>query len=292
MSSSILVGVDGSEASLVALDWATEEAALRGSRLRLVSSAWVPALEQMFVHDVESWNGHTQRVLYEAEERVQQTDPDVRVETSVGYREPAAATLVHAGREADLIVVGLRGRGGFPGMKIGSVAYAVAAHATTPVVVVGPEARPVITTPQIVVGVDDSDLGRAALRAAFTEARLRSALLRAIYAVRVPPDILAVVTLGGYDLESMRADRERLTRDTLKEFRDEFPDVQVETEVQWDDATHALSHASASAQLVVVGARGRHGFPLLALGSVAHGVLHHAASPAMIVHVPDSHGEQ
>ncbi|ASU84244.1 universal stress protein [Nocardiopsis gilva YIM 90087] len=292
MASSVLVGVDGSQESLIALDWATEEAALRGSQLRLLCSSWVPALEPVFIRDAESWNGHTQRVLDEAAERVRQTNPDVRVESTIGYDEPAAATLIHVGREADLIVVGLRGRGGFPGMKIGSVAYQVAAHATTPVVVVGPEARPVTKTPQIVVGVDDSDHGQAALRAAFTEARLRSARLRAVYAVRVPPDILAVATLGGYDLESMRADRERLTHDTLKVVRDEFPDVQVETDIQWDDATHALSRASTSAHLVVVGARGRHGFPLLALGSVAHGILHHAVSPVMVVHVPASDGER
>ncbi|MBB6171929.1 nucleotide-binding universal stress UspA family protein [Nocardiopsis mwathae] len=285
MASSILVGVDGSEESLIALDWAAEEAALRGSGLRLLYSAWVPALEPIFLPGSGPWDDHAQRVLQAAEERVRLTDPGVHVESSIGYHEPAAATLIHASHEASLIVVGLRGRGGFPGMKIGSVAYEVAAHATVPVVVVGPEPLAVTTVPKIVVGVDDSDHGRAALRAAFVEARLRSARVEAIHSVRVPPAIMSVAMLGGYDLESMRGERERLTHDALKPYRNEFPDVEVETRVEWDDATHALSRASAGAHLVVVGARGRHGFPFLALGSVAHGILHHAASPVMIVHI-------
>ncbi len=131
----IVVGVDGSENSRQALRWAVEEARLRHARVRVVHAWW---LYPMLAADTE-----TPHLIEDAGEAVQTfvTDTlgkehDVEVETVAVQGEQASAALVDAAKEAELLVVGSRGVGGFSGLLLGSVSQQCAQHAPCPVAIV------------------------------------------------------------------------------------------------------------------------------------------------------------
>jgi nucleotide-binding universal stress UspA family protein len=138
----IVVGVDGSEHSRRALEWAVREAGLRGAALTVLA-----------VHEVASnhWTGHPE--LYPADqpaaEAVRRAAEDAvqKAVSQVGGPGPASVTvravsglaaqeLVAASADADLVVVGSRGGGGFAQLMLGSVSHQVVSHATSPVVVI------------------------------------------------------------------------------------------------------------------------------------------------------------
>ncbi len=136
----IVVGVDGSPQAMEALRWAIAEAQLRGAALQVVHAWQFPApgigpfagpydgeLIQALRRDAEEL---VERALGEA------GVPDgVRVEQTV-VEGAAAPTLVEAADDADLLVVGSRGHGGFSGLLLGSVSQQCAQHARCPVVIV------------------------------------------------------------------------------------------------------------------------------------------------------------
>ena len=136
----IAVGVDGSDESVEACAWALGEARLRGVPLRVVH-AWqylpvvaepLAALPPMPVDELVA-SAH--KVAEQVVERA--TDgaaPGVDVEYRI-VEGPAAAAVIDAARDAGLLVVGSRGRGGFAGLLLGSVSQQVVHHAPCPVVV-------------------------------------------------------------------------------------------------------------------------------------------------------------
>lgn len=137
----IVVGVDGSEASGVALEFAVEEAARRKGKLRVVSTWEFPAIPQpeMAVAPgvVEAYREQAEITVAEAVERAKELAPDVPSEGAVfgGY---AGDVLVDEGRGAAVLVLGRRGRGGLAGLLMGSVSRHVADRAPCPVVIVPP----------------------------------------------------------------------------------------------------------------------------------------------------------
>jgi nucleotide-binding universal stress UspA family protein len=137
----IVVGVDSSKTSLKALRWALAEAELRGTSLQLVHAFPRPELVGMTMvvtlpSDDELREASAQ-VLSEALEAVGGAG-DVPVTTHVGAGGPASV-LVETAHDADLLVIGSRGLGGFRGMLLGSVTQQVIAHAPCPVVVITPD---------------------------------------------------------------------------------------------------------------------------------------------------------
>jgi nucleotide-binding universal stress UspA family protein len=140
----IVVGVDGSPGSLVALQWAAREARLRGAALRVVM-AWQMPTTYGSANVVGLGTDpamDAQAVLSEAAENETsrlgaEVDPDLDVQMSweVVQGHPAKA-LIDAAASADLLVVGSRGHGGFVGALLGSVSQHVVTHASCPVVVI------------------------------------------------------------------------------------------------------------------------------------------------------------
>jgi nucleotide-binding universal stress UspA family protein len=133
----IVVGIDGSPASLEALRWAMRQATLTGSRLEVVvtwewpqSYGWAPPYPSDY-----SPSADARKTLEEAVVEVGAAFPDVRTDLTVVEGHPAPA-LVEASKGADLLVVGSRGHGEFAGMLIGSVSEHCTAIAKCPVVVV------------------------------------------------------------------------------------------------------------------------------------------------------------
>ena len=135
----IVVGVDGSENSKCALRWALEEARLRGTGLEIVH-AWNPTYATPFpltpvAYDPDIYEKAAHEVLAEMLESVDTSGLSGPVETKL-VESNAATALLSAGRDAELLVVGARGTGGFLGLVLGSVAQQVTSHAPCPVVVV------------------------------------------------------------------------------------------------------------------------------------------------------------
>jgi nucleotide-binding universal stress UspA family protein len=138
----IIVGVDGSPSSEGALDWALEEAALRGARVVALAVSPLPwSLGYDPVAKVDRDEvAAGRRAEVEAAVAASRTrvgaSPDLEVEAHVQLDERPAFVLITAAAEADLLVVGSRGRGGFRGLLLGSVSTACVHHAPCPVVVV------------------------------------------------------------------------------------------------------------------------------------------------------------
>jgi nucleotide-binding universal stress UspA family protein len=137
----IVVGVDSSQTSLKALRWALEEARLRGAELELVHAFPRPELVGMTMvvtlPSDEELREASEQVLAEALAAVGGAD-GLAVTQRVGAGGPASV-LVEAAKDAELLVIGSRGLGGFRGMLLGSVTQQVIAHAPCPVVVITPD---------------------------------------------------------------------------------------------------------------------------------------------------------
>lgn len=136
----VVVGVDGSTLSRAAVDFAAEEAALRDTRLHTVHAYTHPASAgpgdmQPLVYEESELRGEEDRVLADSLTGLAERRPDVPVTRAVVHARPAAA-LVDASREAQLLVVGRRGRGELTGLLLGSVSQAVLHRADCPVAVV------------------------------------------------------------------------------------------------------------------------------------------------------------
>jgi nucleotide-binding universal stress UspA family protein len=142
----IVVGVDGSDSSRAALAWALAEAKLRGSTLRAVHAWMIPALGTgeapwaMMPPDsyVEVSADEIEKATHDALDRELAEvgpDPGLAVERFV-QEGPAADVIVDASKDAELVVVGTRGRGAIKTLLLGSTSQHVIQHATCPVVVV------------------------------------------------------------------------------------------------------------------------------------------------------------
>jgi nucleotide-binding universal stress UspA family protein len=260
----VAVGVDGSERSLAAVRLAAVEAALRQRPLRLV---------------------HAGDQSTEIEESALDEAAKAAPEVSAGAESiegGAAAVLIDEARRAELVVVGDGGRGGFAGLPIGSVADQVAARAEAPVLVARGEGRP---GGPVVVGVDGSPTSDAAVRFAFAEAQLRGTELLAVHAWHFPTTDEAGDTALPlvYDAGQVEGEADGLLANAIAGPAEQHPTVRVSRALDQTRPAKAVVAASAGAQLVVVGARGRGGFTGLLLGSVSHAVLHHAHSPVAVV---------
>lgn len=132
----IVVGVDGSASSHQALRWAARQARLTGAKLHAVG-IWDYPTGVLVLEDVD-WFGITAKTLDEALAASLEPEEADRVQRSV-LRGYPARVLLDAAAEADLLVVGSRGRGGMVGLLLGSVSQHVVTHAHCPVVVVRAE---------------------------------------------------------------------------------------------------------------------------------------------------------
>ncbi|MCK2215910.1 universal stress protein [Actinomadura sp. ATCC 31491] len=142
----IVLGYDGSDFAMQAMDWALDEAELRKLPL-VLTHAW----QWPYGEAEEEAKAHLRKaaehVLWHGAECARSTSSGVRVETDL-YEGPPARRLTELSAGAELIVVGTRGLSGLPKAVVGSVAGYVAAHAECPVVVVrGPGPLPAAAEP-------------------------------------------------------------------------------------------------------------------------------------------------
>ncbi|HYO39481.1 MAG TPA: universal stress protein [Nocardioidaceae bacterium] len=138
----IIAGVDGSESSRVALQWAYDEAAHHGASLTVVMTWHPPTLPQSPPYGALTEKDYESQPKLEAlgvldglVSQLEKRTPEVDLRTSIEEGSPAKV-LIERSKGADLMVVGSRGHGGFTGMLLGSVSQHLVAHADCPVVVV------------------------------------------------------------------------------------------------------------------------------------------------------------
>ncbi|MFJ8114317.1 universal stress protein [Streptomyces sp. NPDC096132] len=286
MARPVVVGVDGSEPSLRAVDWAVDEAALRGVPLRVVyASLWERYEGESLADDLgkPSEQVMAEDIVRTAAQRARLRQGDLNISTDVLPEEPEYA-LVHEGHTACALVLGTRGRSGLMEMLLGSVSLTVAAHADCPVIVLGDGRDNRVSAGhhgRVVVGVGDKSADSAALRFAAEEARLRRATLDAVRAWRCPAhESTDHPLLAG---EPARLHEQHAAEVLEKAVRHVPTDVEVRPRTVEGPARTVLLAASHEADLLVVGARRNPGHLGLQLGRVAHGVLHHAACAVAVV---------
>jgi len=135
----IIVGVDGSEHSQLALDWALREASLRHCTLTVISvhpalaSYWGAVTYPDGSMDMDQAQQEVRVLIDKAVSRMDGPPPPVIVRVTPGS---PATELISAARDADLLVVGCRGSGGFARLMLGSVSSQVTRHARCPVVII------------------------------------------------------------------------------------------------------------------------------------------------------------
>ncbi|WP_199807019.1 MULTISPECIES: universal stress protein [unclassified Streptomyces] len=284
----VIVGVDGSASSLAAAEVAAREARSRGAGLRVVHAIVPPTalVSSGASHPGPPEGDQRNRadvLVAEAVERARAAAPDVDVRHVVVAAEPLTV-LEAQSRNADLMVVGSRGRGGFVGLLVGSNAVHLAAHGSCPVLVVR---EPPHSDGPVVLGVDGSPAGRRAVDFAFAEAAVRDAPLVALHCWTAwsgtMPASQEAATPYANPSEALAEEAERVLSKALAGPQERHPGVTVRPRVVHGGTRETLIEASRSAQLVVVGTRGRGGFAGLLLGSVSQAVLHHAHCPVAVV---------
>ncbi|HXP21988.1 MAG TPA: universal stress protein [Streptosporangiaceae bacterium] len=280
--SGIVVGADGSEESLRAVDWAADEAHLQGASLRIVSVAELWQFEEPLEHLTDPAKAVVYTQLTNAEqaakdaaeaaaERAAERVPGLTIEPLWPSGSPAQELIASAASSL-MLVVGCRGAGGFAGLALGSKSRHLATHAQVPVVVVREEVMP--SRAEIVVGVHTPRQARAALTFGFREAQLRGGSLRVVEAV-TPGRMAAMADVDG---DVLRATKEVLYAH-LERWRREYG-VETTVDIVRAHPGSILAADSARAGLVVLG---RHGGHSGALGAVIHAVLAHAHGPVAVV---------
>ncbi|MGW1508122.1 universal stress protein [Streptomyces sp. NPDC002394] len=287
MESSLVVGVDGSDASLTALDWGVDEAVRHGVSLRIVhASMWerYEGVVPTWATDRPSGQVLAENIVGVAAERARRRAPALPVTTDV-LAEDASTGLLREGWEGSILVVGSRGRGEFADLLLGSVSLVVAARAHCPVVVVRGDRQALETRHgRVLLGVGEHDIDSPAVRFAFREAAVRDAELDVVRAWRRPAhgpaDHLLMKRAGGaYFAEEST----ELLDKALEAAASEHPQVRLRRSSVEGPAHTVLTERSAAADLMVVGARRRDRLVGLELGRVAHRALHHASCPVAVV---------
>lgn len=275
----IVVGIDASEPSRYALQWASRAAATRRAPLHVVfavpqyidtplDDSPVRLYRSEYRHFVESALASAARdahILAGADSPI-----EVRTFLIDGHPVPALCDLA---RTARYVVVGSRGLGAYLRSVLGSVSTALARHAPGSVVVV-PEQTPDYSPDPVVIGVDGSPYSTRAVEIAFDEAARRGVELVAVHAWNSHGDNTSPTTAE---------DGEQVLSRVLARQRESFPGVTVREVLVQDRPVRALLAQSTRAQLVVVASHGGGGFPGMTLGSTSQGVLHAIDRPLIIV---------
>lgn len=280
--SGVLVAVDGSSASKRSVEWAAREAQARGTSLTIAHCYYWPSSGLGAMDAIgflmEGLAKDSADVLAAAEATAHEVVPDLEVTVESHLGAPVAA-IVDLSRRFEVSVVGSRGLGGFKGMLLGSVSTGVVANALSSVVVVrGEEDAPVGPDAPVVVGVDPSEAGQLALAEAFATADRRGCPLVAVHAWYTPGSRMTAEQAAELGT-SVAADLDA----QIAPLAGRYPNVEVEAVTYRDRATAALLARAQSAQLVVVGTRGRSELKGVLLGSTSRALVQHAPCPVMVV---------
>lgn len=274
----VVVGVDGSNGSAVALRWALDHADHLGDIEPVTTFLTGPMVREPGHSDAgdepyRSEATHKQRAFLERH-------APWLVDAGIVLENSAGPGLVKAAAASELLVVGTRGWGDRVDLSVGSVGSYCARHSTVPVALIPAEVPPTHDHLDVVVGFDGSLHSRDALRWTLRHLR-RSARVTVVRAFT--DDTVAGEVLRPPQGRAEASARRELERGVAAVFDDVPEHPAVETSVLAGDPRAVLRSVGAGADLLVVGARGHGVLELLLLGSVASALAHHPTTPTIVV---------
>jgi len=290
----VVVGYDGSEPAQAALAWAATEAQRRGRPLTILHVldylGMIPSPMGPFgwpdVNDEV-----VARIAKDGAELARKSAVSIEI-TAVTQVAQVAGTLIDFSHRAELLVVGTRGHGEFAGAVLGSVGFAVSAHAHCPVVVVRGASDRSLTGQPVVVGVDGSSGSDEAVLYAADVAASAHSPLSIVSAYRTLASTVwaeaSYVDLeanGGPVFDTMaRESAQKVVAAAGRIAHNAYPALNITEQVLEGPPARVLASAAEGAGLLVVGSRGHGGFAGLLLGSVGHALIHDAPCPVTILH--------
>jgi nucleotide-binding universal stress UspA family protein len=281
----IIVGLDGSSSSELALHWALDDAVVRNAPVQLICCHRRPAAlswEGRYPSDGErpasAGQQFAQEVVDRALDQARGVAPELEV-TGEAVDGQAADVLTDRSAGAARIVVGSRQLAALGSALLGSVGAALAARARCPVVVVRGPAGLAAERPAVVVGIDGTDAAEPAMEFGFDHAGRHGVPLRAVMCWR--PDPLATMQWRPEAPVPERA--QAWLSETVAAWRQRYPDVAASGAVIRDHPVVGLVAQSAAQHLLVVRSRTRYALAGTLLGSVTQGVLHHATCPVAVI---------
>ncbi|CAN5368722.1 universal stress protein [soil metagenome] len=288
-SGSIVVGVDGSPQSELAVTWAAEQARLEGRTLVLAHGTgnaqlwWIEAAADLEGDHRDAALNAGRILLDQTLQAVTTAFPDVQSHTFL-QADDARQMLLDLSKTASMLVVGARGRGVVASLVMGSVSATVTRHAVCPVVVLRP--RDAAVTPLgIVVGIDRSGNSRAAVEFAYRQASIRGLPLTVTHCsfdvVVGPHDVPEIpYDTPGYEEERLLLDA------STNGMAEKFPDVRVSLTLGRGLVDTFLIDAARSRAMVVVGSHAdRFLWNYVFDRNVDRSVVMHA--PAIVAVVPE-----
>lgn len=287
MNPTVVVGYDHTPSSELALDEAGREAMWRGATVKVVHAARLSAVLIPMTATPPGFRAIAEdtsaKIAALGADALRGRRPELTVE-AVGVFGAAPEVLTTIEPDAELLVLGSRGLGGFNGMLLGSVVLRTLARTRCPVMVMrGDEHEP---RGAVLVAVDVEDPAETVLDFAFAEAAGRSVPL---HALNVQDLTWARMYVG--DTPQSRAvasqavdTAEKAVNELLAPGRTRYPDVRVRAAAVDAIPSAALVQATKDVDLVITGAH-RHGggHPGVRLGPITHALLHHAQCPVVVV---------
>lgn len=295
----IVVGVDGSTSSMVAVEWAARDAEMRNVTLKVVHIVGPVVVASDEWSDIPAPGDYAQWREDQARQVIEQAyqlafaagvpSRAPRVTTEVILQAPIVPTMVELSKQAEMVVVGCRGQSAVASALLGSVSSGVVHRAHCPVAVVHDEDPLMARSPQapVVVGVDGSPTSQLATEIAFDEADRRGVGLIALHAWSdMGPVDFASMNWAPIEWRNIQDQEEEVLAERLCGYQDRYPDVAVHKIVVSDRPAPRLLEQAQTAQLVVVGSHGRGGFPGMLLGSVSRAVVNSARIPVIVARIP------
>lgn len=282
---SIVVGVDDSQGSQVAVAWACEQARARSARVRLVCAyrwglpyRWDGMYAGVTDPELSQLHQAAEALVQKTMEQAAAAAPDVDV-SGQAIEGTAAQVLIDESQHAGVLVVGSRHLKAVGSVLLGSVGAGVAARASCPVVVVRGPAGLTEERAAVVVGIDPTDSVEPALAFGFDHASRHQVPLHAVLCLA--PDRL---TFLQWHAEPAAPDRAQAwLSESLAGWQETYPDVELRPSILRDTPVPGLVAASHAQRLLVVRSRTRYALTGTLLGSVSQGVLHHATCPVAVI---------
>ncbi|MFD7611624.1 universal stress protein [Streptomyces sp. NPDC059828] len=286
MTQPVTVGVDGFPESRAAAEWAAGEALLREAPLRLVhvEERWPTVSGAMPPVDPDGYRRWSETFLEEHAGELQGSRPGLEVSVCRRVGRPAAALAVEAD-DAQMLVLGSRGRSRMEQFFVGSVGTATIGLTDTPVVLIRAleQSTAEELNGDVVVGVDIHETSDEALSFAFNEAARRGCGVRAVHGWTLPFAFSYAPQLDhGVQKEVAEAVAGALA-EMLRPWRQTYPSVKAEERVLVGAPAEQLLSEATDAGLVVVGRRIRRSPVGGHLGHIAHAVLHHVTAPIAVI---------
>lgn len=277
----ILVGYDGSKQSTAAVRWAARAAVRAREPLQILSAVPMPVVygsEFLPASEVKEFAQEATAVAADGA-KLARAEGATEVEATGVAANPANA-LLEASADASLVVVGNRGHHQFVETMLGSVGYAVSAHAKCPAVVVRGEAAEPLS--RVVVAYDGSEPAAHALTFAADAAVAAGASLHIVGAWEDPLATYGLAQQAG-DIKEIAEAVHQDVESARSSVVADHPDLEVSTEVARGQAAAEIARIAQGAGLLVVGSRGRGGFRSLLLGSVSRHLVTTAPCPVAVV---------